>query len=477
MNDRIHGVWRWLAGAAVALAVVAIVFLFNILSNSIGQTNPETPDADAPSSFVIDEESDLSASSEQNAQLTGNQASSEQGDEPITNDTHPEEPEITDNDNDEPPLDDTPTDEQPEPIELSVANVSESDSGLTDILDGIARDFNCVSVSLAFFDGASEYRTYQYGFADISARRYVEEETKFRIASLGKFVVVILAMTLVEEGKLDLDTDISEYLGYEARNPFFPETPITSRMLMQHTSSIYDDGAFQSGRRAYEADTTRTLLNMSTAHRERQPGTLHEYSDFAYAVLAAVCEGVSGKLLDELAAEALFEPMGIDAAFAAGNLNNKNLATLYNSSHSQTRSVQTQLNQGASNELGHQHNLAIGNLTISALDYAKILKMLTDGGVYDGVRVLSEASVREIHNTDVAAEYYQQGLSTRFQDKAFMGKGVYWHTGSAYGIFTQFMYCLDTGKVVVVITTGTSGAREPNGMIKACLALSEPVWG
>ena len=366
--------------------------------------------------------------------------------------------------------------EPPGAIDLPVVSINNTDEELSELLAGAASRFNSVAVSLASFDRENGYFTYQYGYADVSERRLIEEQTKIRVASLTKLVVVILAMNLVESGKLDLDTDISTYLGYAVRNPHYPGTPITTRMLMQHTSSLYDTGAFRSGNVAYEANTTRNLLNDSTVHRDREPGTQHEYSDFAYTVLGAVCESVSGKLLDTLAGEVLFAPLGIDAAFAPVNLKNKNLAALYNSNHAVSRSVQAQLNHSASGVLGHQHNLAVGNLTVSTLDYARILNMLINGGVYNGVRVLSEKSVNDIHNTNVAAEHYEQGLSVRYQEEAFMGGGVYWHTGSAYGTFAQFMYCIDTGRIVVVVATGVNGEREPNGMIKACLALAELVW-
>ena len=383
MNKDKKLVKKGLAGAVLALALVALVFLLNILTNAIGQSETEAPDIDAPSPFAASDEPSKPMPPEPMPEPVIQPAPA-----PIS---PPDKSEGADIDADAPSHDDEPPDD---PVERSVANILELDEGLSDTLAAVARDFNCVAASLAFFDGESEYLTFQYGFADVGERRLVEEETKFRIASLSKLVVVILAMTLVEEGLLDLDTDISDYLGYEARNPFHPDTPITSRMLMQHTSSIYDTGAYQSGRLSYEADTTRNLLNMSTVHRDRLPGSQHEYSDFAFAVLGAVCEGVSGKLLDDLAAVALFEPIGIDAAFAAKNLQNKNIATLYNTSHDQSRSVQAQLNQGASGPLVHQHNMAIGNLTISALDFTRILVMLADGGVCDGVRVLSEGSVR-----------------------------------------------------------------------------------
>ena len=449
--------------------ILITVPLFILLTTFV---NEEEPDNTVFPPFLTNEPDVGSTFSPEPEETTQDDEllASENDDEPIDEPLEPDE--LTEPDDEEPPDD---TEEPLEPEDAPVVNINATDEELSASLAEAASRFNCVAVSLASYDRENGYFTYQNGYSVVSEQRLVEEETKFRVASLTKLTVVILAMSLVESGRLDLDEDISSYLGYEVKNPQFPGTNITSRMLMQHTSSLYDTGAFRSGNITYEADTTRQLLG-STVHRDREPGTQHEYSDFAYIVLGAVCEAVSGKLLDTLAGEVLFNPMGIDAAFAPYNIANKNLAALYNSSHAVSRSVQAQLEHGASGRLGHQQNLAVGNLTITTLDYARILNMLLSGGEYNGIRILSEDSVREIHNTDVKAGFYEQGLSVRFQEAAFLDEGVYWHTGSAYGTFAQFMYCIDTGRIVVIVTTGANGEREANGMIKVCLALSELVW-
>lgn len=65
-------------------------------------------------------------------------------------------------------------------------------------------------------------------------------DTKLRIASISKVFVAAAYMQLAEQGKIDLDADISRYLGFTLRNPNYPDTPITSKMLLSHTSSLRD---------------------------------------------------------------------------------------------------------------------------------------------------------------------------------------------------------------------------------------------
>ena len=64
----------------------------------------------------------------------------------------------------------------------------------------------------------------------------------------------------------------------------------------------------------------------------------------------------------------------------------------------------------------------------------------------------------------------------RLQENVFMNSDLFWHTGGAYGLFSQFMYCRETMFGIVVITTGIARELDQNGMLVACNALAEPVW-
>jgi len=57
------------------------------------------------------------------------------------------------------------------------------------------------------------------------------------------------------------------------------------------------------------------------------------------------------------------------------------------------------------------------------------------------------------------------------------GGEAYWHTGSAYGEFTQYIYCADgTSRGVVVMTTGATTGRTSDGMLIMCTELSKAAW-
>ena len=379
-----------------------------------------------------------------------------------------------------------PPEEEREPDRLIIFREKETDiatefPALNSELNSVALMHNTVAASLVVYNGETgEYFTYVYGFADSGERRPVNPQTKFRVAALAKLTTVICAMALVDEELLDLDMDISVYLGYEVSNTNHPGTVITTRMLMQHTSSIFDSGAFQMARDRNSSDSLRTLLERGSSFRRSQPGTSFEYTNFGYAVLGAICENISGKSLDTLARDVIFEPLGIDAGYVPGNLKNtEDIAVIYNEMHVETYSLESQLEIKESSQLGQDLHLAQGSLTISAVDYARILAMLGNGGVLRGTRVLSEESVRDIHNTTVEAEGFRQGLATRYsRDDILPDEGFYWLTGGAYGTFSQYISTTaeNMNRGVVVVTTGATTDRDTNGMVSLCTSMMTLVW-
>jgi CubicO group peptidase (beta-lactamase class C family) len=382
----------------------------------------------------------------------------------------------------------TPTPElspTPEPTptpapEDRIINVSTEYPELSSDLDRISSRFNAVAVSMVVYDGYEGiYHVYQNGYADRGTQRSLNVDTKMRIASLSKLTTVICAMVLVDREMLDLDEDISYYLGYEVRNPSFTDTPITSRMLMQHTSSIFDSGAFHTSRAGFSSRSAEQLLTSGTSYKNRRPGAGFEYTNLGYSILAAVCEMVYGKQFDILSRELLFEPLDIDAAYVPSRIRDtENIANIYNDTHSRTRSVQSQMEVPDSSNLGHDIHLAQGNLTISVIDYARILAMLGNEGILHNVRILSPESAHEINDTNVRGATYEQGLSTRRSSVSFMPEGeAFWHTGSAYGTFAQYIYTADgTNRGIVVVTTGATTGRLSNGMLIVCTQLSEAAW-
>src|SRR5690242_21954373 len=88
------------------------------------------------------------------------------------------------------------------------------------------------------FDRTHEIASFADGLADPQSGRRVTADDPVRVASVSKMVTTIGVMKLVEQGKLDHNSDVSRWLGWSLRNPSFADRPITLQMLLSHTSSV-----------------------------------------------------------------------------------------------------------------------------------------------------------------------------------------------------------------------------------------------
>jgi CubicO group peptidase (beta-lactamase class C family) len=148
--------------------------------------------------------------------------------------------------------------------------------------------------------------------------RPLEPDMKVRVASISKMAATLGLMTLVDEGRVDLDADISTYLGWRLRNPNFPDRTITTRQLLAHLSSIRDPeaywvdapGLFQT----FFAHNPAAFA-AADANADKSPGQWFEYANLNYGLVAAVIEGASSERFDRFMSARLFQPLGLDVGY------------------------------------------------------------------------------------------------------------------------------------------------------------------
>lgn len=259
----------------------------------------------------------------------------------------------------------------------------------------------------------------------------VEPDTKFRVASISKTVTAIGAMTLVERGMLDLDGDLSEYLGFRFRNPQYPQSQITAAMLLSHTSSVRDDGGYiiplPHRLQDFVIGGVEGLGSMAWAKpidgRDTAPGRYFCYSNLNYGILATVMERLSGQRFDLFMRDRVLAPLGIDGSFNVNLLSDEGLgklAVLYRKAGADDvwrpwgpwiaqvddlggRRVPVPFRAASgigpealeTYEPGTNGSIFSpqGGLRISVRDLAKVSRLFIGGGEVDGVRILARRSV------------------------------------------------------------------------------------
>lgn len=169
------------------------------------------------------------------------------------------------------------------------------------------------SYAWAAFDREGVRRSGAAGVADRRSGRRLTVDDPARVASVSKLIVALGVMRLVEQGRIELDTDVSRWLGWELRNPAFPKVPITLRTLLSHTSGLQDAGE------AYVIPFGRTLrgaiADPRVFDRDHVPGTYFRYANLNFPVVASALEQATGERFDRLIHRLVMAPLGLDACF------------------------------------------------------------------------------------------------------------------------------------------------------------------
>jgi CubicO group peptidase (beta-lactamase class C family) len=280
-----------------------------------------------------------------------------------------------------------------------------------------------------------------FGSDDIAAKTKLSKDAIVRIASQTKAITSTAVMMLYEEGKFLLDEPISKYIPsfkspvvlekFNETDSSFTTIPakreITIRDLLTHTSGISYAGIGTKEANAIYAknnisnglgtphlkltDFVNKLAKMPLMH---QPGERWTYG-LNTDVLGLFVEIVSGKPLDVFFQERIFKPLGMnDTYFYLPAAKQAKLATLYaeDKNHNLIKAMETHQNfpkqQGSFFSGG-------GGLSSTALDYAKFLQTLLNGGNFNGNDLLSPAVVRlmtsnQIGDLNVGNSYRKFGL-------------------------------------------------------------------
>ena len=182
-----------------------------------------------------------------------------------------------------------------------------------------------------------------YGWADIDSSIPVSDTVLFLVASISKTFVANAAMQLWENGLLDLDADVNDYVPFSVVNPYYPSDSITMRMILTHTSSIARNDALWQYDRQPGADYPVPLADYledffapggamyaDTNYKPYQPGTDYQYSNFGFALAGLVVQEVAGISLEEYCQDSLFQPLGMDeTSWFVANVDTANVATPY----------------------------------------------------------------------------------------------------------------------------------------------------
>ena len=315
---------------------------------------------------------------------------------------------------------------------------------------------------LALLDADGNMSASAFGNAGMRDARPAKPGDYYRCASISKYVTAAGALRLAAAGTIDLNRDISEYLGYPVRHPKAPDTAITLRLLICHRAGLRDGEHYLAA--LANPVPLRELLSQPDSYTEHVPDRGFEYSNFGAGLVGAVLEAAAGRPFDDLMQESILNSAGVQASYLpqrlpgiladAWRLMPPARGPLYDAAERKARPVPVM-------DPESDYLSAHGGLCITAEGLLRIAALTMTDPVCADMRTPYSRFDRRDPNL-------QEGLGSFIYQDPALPFPLYGHQGLAYGAVHGLFYSVGVPAPYTAFALLTSAASEQrDGVITA----------
>ena len=308
-------------------------------------------------------------------------------------------------------------------------------------------------ISITIISNYQIERTLNYGVMAAEIQNPVSDETLFNVGSLSKGVASLAVLSLVENGRVDVNEDINiQLVSWKIpENEYTKQNKVTPLLLMNHSG-----GAMFYPGIGYLGDNFPTNLQVLKGEKpsqykpvviDRIPGTEYLYSNAGYAILQQLIVDVSGKSYPEYVKEKIFEPLNMQYSTLFQPLSEELIIS----------SAAGHMNNGLpfSGKRYYIQPAAAGGLWTNSSNYAKYVIELQKSYAGRSDKIISSALAKEMLSPHVSKQY---GLGVFMRE--INGEINYFgHMGDNKGFFAGYVAHLTDGYGVVVLTNSQNGAQ------------------
>ena len=292
-----------------------------------------------------------------------------------------------------------------------------------------------------------------YGYSDVEAGKPVDpEHTLFRVGSVSKLFTWTAVMQLVEQGKLDLDTDVNKYLDFQI--PPREGQPITLRNIMTHTAGFEERLVGLIGVDGDPVAPLGEFLKRYIPARIFPPGETPAYSNYATALAGYIVARVSGETYDDYIDRHVFGPLQMQestfrqplpARFRAG------LAKAYAVASLPPKPIEI---------IGPA---PAGSLTTTGADMAHFMVAHLQNGRYGEVQILKPETAEYMHTTALTILPRVNRMVLGFYEDNYDSHRVIAHGGDTQWFHSDLHLFIDDGVGLFVAfnSVGKDGAVQP----------------
>jgi CubicO group peptidase (beta-lactamase class C family) len=272
-----------------------------------------------------------------------------------------------------------------------------------------------------------------YGFADVKHRKPVTvDATLFRPGSISKTFTWTAVMQLVQEGKLDLNRDINDYLDFKVPVKF--NKPITMLDIMTHTPGFEEQikDLFVAN-----ASDVRPLNQYLTTHMPRElfpPGTTPAYSNYATALAGYIVQRVSGMPFDDYIEQNILQPLGMSHTTFRQPLP-ENLKPLMSEGYKKA--------SDPPKPFEFVQAWPAGSVSTTAEDMSRFMIAHLQNGEYHGARILSAQTAELMHAAAFTSLPTMNSMAHGFYEETRNGHRIIGHGGDTQWFHSDMHLMLD----------------------------------
>ncbi|SDD09765.1 serine hydrolase domain-containing protein [Pedobacter soli] len=316
--------------------------------------------------------------------------------------------------------------------------------------------YNAVGAAVAVVKDGKLVCTHAFGLKDLENKVPLNNQDIFRIASISKSFSATAIMQMVEAGKISLDDDFGDLVGFKIRNPKFPDQKITLKMALSHTSSLNDSQGYLN----LDVINPDKNPDWTKCYNNYLPGTKFDYCNLNFNLIGTILEKQSGQRFDNYIKKQILKPLGLYAGYCVDSLDSTRFVKLYEY-HADTKTYSPspaayapRRTEIANYVMGYSTPVfsPTGGMKISATDLARYMMMHMNYGKEEGTRIISKKSAKQMQTALSADEGY--GLALRSAENLIPGVKLIGHTGSAYGLYSTMFFNPQQKYGFVIITNG-----------------------
>ena len=292
-----------------------------------------------------------------------------------------------------------------------------------------------------------------YGYADVKTKKPVSaQETLFRPGSISKLFTWTAVMQLFEQGKLDLDADVNQYLDFKIPEAF--GKPITLKNIMTHTPGFEEQikDLFSVNP---ASPNLGQYLKTHIPGRIYPPGTVPAYSNYATALAGYIVQRVSGRPFEQYIAENIFKPL------------NMNHSTFVQPLPAELAPLMSNGYRLASDEalpFEMVNPFPAGSLSSTATDMAQFMIAHLQDGQLNGASILKPETARLMHSRLFGLDDAANAMCYGFYEESRSGHRIIGHGGDTVSFHSDLHLVLDQ-KLGFFVSYNSPGRGDGSGRV------------